>query len=55
MLAYINLVIAILDNVDHVIGASAKAEYKRLVNNWNDYCDATPAYLEEIDDEGDKG
>jgi hypothetical protein len=48
----INLIIAILDNEDNIIRASAKAEYKRLVHNWNNYCYATHAHLEATNNDG---
>jgi hypothetical protein len=60
----LNLVIDILDNVDNIssgirINSSARAgarvERNRLINNWNDYVDATVQFLEVMDEDGEYG
>jgi hypothetical protein len=43
---------SILKNVDTIIRSSARAERNRLIQSFNDYNDATHAYLEAIDEDG---
>jgi hypothetical protein len=48
----LNIVSSILENVDTIVRSSARVEINRLINNWNDYCHATHAYLEAINNDG---
>jgi hypothetical protein len=50
-----NIVSSMLENVDTIVRSSARAERNRLINNWNDYVDATVLFLEVMDEDGEYG